>query len=117
MIHSMLSVAALRRREGGATLLSTGSQESWVGFRQPEIRRIELCSWVMYVVMYVYSLRNDWKFTADVRYPAVSFFHFDTHTRAGSALASLDRYYACCLRPLHAVRIRQQIYHPLQQIT
>jgi len=36
----------VRRREGEATLLSTGSHGSWVGFRHPEIRRIELCSWV-----------------------------------------------------------------------
>jgi len=36
----------VRLREGGATLLSTGSHGSWVGFRHPEIRRIELCSWV-----------------------------------------------------------------------
>jgi len=33
-------------REGGATLLSTGSHESCVGCRQPEIRRIALWSWV-----------------------------------------------------------------------
>jgi len=46
MERSILSVAAVRRREGGATLLSTGSHGSWVGFRHPEIRRIELCSWV-----------------------------------------------------------------------
>jgi len=30
------------RREGGAVLLSTGSHESCMGCRQPEIRRIEL---------------------------------------------------------------------------
>jgi len=42
----LLSVAALRRREGGATLLSTGSHESCVGCRQTEIRRIALWSWV-----------------------------------------------------------------------
>ena len=35
MIWSILSVAALRHREGGATLLSTGSHESCVGCRQP----------------------------------------------------------------------------------
>ena len=46
MIYSMLSVAALQHRVGGATLLSTGSHESWVGFRQPEIRRTELRNWV-----------------------------------------------------------------------
>jgi len=39
---SILSVGALRRREGGTTLLSTGSHESCVGYRQPEIRRIAL---------------------------------------------------------------------------
>ena len=42
-----LSVAAVRRREGEATLLSTGSHGSWVGFRHPEIRCIELCSWLL----------------------------------------------------------------------
>jgi len=42
MIWSILSVAALRCREGGATLLSTGSHESCVGCRQPEIRCIAL---------------------------------------------------------------------------
>jgi len=42
MIWSILSVAALRRREGGATLLSTGSHESCMGCRQPEIR-----DWIM----------------------------------------------------------------------
>jgi len=46
MIWSMLSVTALQRREGGATLLSTGSHESCVGCRQSEIRRIELWGWV-----------------------------------------------------------------------
>jgi len=46
MIWSVLPVAALRCREGGATLLSTGSHESCVGCRQPEIRRIEQWSWV-----------------------------------------------------------------------
>jgi len=46
MIWSILSVAALRCREGGATLLSTGSHESCVGCRQPEIRRFELWSCV-----------------------------------------------------------------------
>jgi len=46
MIWSILSVAALWHREGGATLLSTGSHESCVGCRQPEIRRIPLWSWV-----------------------------------------------------------------------
>ena len=43
---SMLSVAALQHREGGATLLSTGSYESCVGCRLPEIRRSALWSWV-----------------------------------------------------------------------
>jgi len=46
IIWSILSVAVLRRREGGATLLSTGSHESCVGCRQPEIRHIELWSWM-----------------------------------------------------------------------
>ena len=41
-LFEALSVAALRCREGGATLLSTGSHESCVGCRQPEIRRTEL---------------------------------------------------------------------------
>jgi len=38
---TILSVATLRRREGGATLLTSGSQ-SCVGCRQPEIRCTEL---------------------------------------------------------------------------
>ena len=42
MIWSILSVAALRRREGSTTLLSTGSHESCVGCRQPDIRHIAL---------------------------------------------------------------------------
>jgi len=46
VIWNILSVAALRRREGGATLLSSGSHESCVGCWQPEIRRTELWSWV-----------------------------------------------------------------------
>ena len=45
MIWSILSVAALWCR-GDAMLLSTGSHESCVGCRQPEIRHIELWSWV-----------------------------------------------------------------------
>jgi len=45
-IWSILSVAALWRR-GGATLLSTGSHESCVGCRQPEIRHTALWSWVL----------------------------------------------------------------------
>jgi len=44
MIWSILSVADLLHREGGATLLSTGSHESCVGCRQPEIRCTELWS-------------------------------------------------------------------------
>ena len=40
------SVAALWCREGGATLLSTGSYESYMGCKQPEIRCNELWSWV-----------------------------------------------------------------------
>ena len=44
VIWSILSVVVLWHREGGATLLSTGSHESCVGCRQPEIRRIELWS-------------------------------------------------------------------------
>ena len=40
---TILSVATLRRREGGATLLTSGSQ-SCVGCRQPEIRCTELWS-------------------------------------------------------------------------
>jgi len=43
---------AVRRREGKATLLSTGSHGSWVGFRHPKIRRIELCRLV--VRQYIY---------------------------------------------------------------
>jgi len=43
---STLSVATLRCREGGATLLSTGSHESCVGCRQPEIRLTALWRWV-----------------------------------------------------------------------
>jgi len=46
MMWSMLSVATLWCWEGGATLLSTGSHKSCVGFRQPKIRRTELWSWV-----------------------------------------------------------------------
>ena len=45
MIWSVLSVAALRRKEGRETLMSTGSHESCVGCRQPEIRRIAPWSW------------------------------------------------------------------------
>jgi len=41
-LKHILSVAALRRREGGGTLLSSGSHESCVGCRQPEIMFIEL---------------------------------------------------------------------------
>jgi len=37
MIRSTLSDAALRCREGDATLLSTGSHESCIGCRQPKI--------------------------------------------------------------------------------
>ena len=44
VIGHVLSVAALQHREGGATLLSTGSHESCVGCRQHEIRCIELWS-------------------------------------------------------------------------
>jgi len=47
MIWSIVSVAALRRRDWGATLLSTGSHESCVHCRQPEIKRTELWSWVV----------------------------------------------------------------------
>ena len=43
---SMLSVATLWRREGGATLVSTGSHEKCVRHKQPKIRRMELWSWV-----------------------------------------------------------------------
>ena len=46
MIWSIFLVAALRHREGGATLLSAGKHESCVGCRQPEIRPTALWSWV-----------------------------------------------------------------------
>jgi len=46
MIWSILSVAALRCREGGATLLSTGSHESCVGCWQLEISCVALWSYV-----------------------------------------------------------------------
>jgi len=46
MIYSILSNAVLQRKEGGATLASTGSHEIYVECRQSEIRRMELCNWV-----------------------------------------------------------------------
>jgi len=45
-IWSISSVVALRRKEGSATLLSTGSHDSCAGCRQLEIRRTALWSWV-----------------------------------------------------------------------
>jgi len=41
-----LSLAALRRSEGEATLESTGNHETGVERRQSEIWRIKLLSWV-----------------------------------------------------------------------
>jgi len=60
-----LSVAAVRRREGGATLLSTGRHGSWVGFRHPEIRRIELCSWVSIRFVWLASDASKQLFSSD----------------------------------------------------
>ena len=45
MIWSMLSVAALQRSEEGSTLVSTGSHETCIGRRQPEIRRTKLLTY------------------------------------------------------------------------
>ena len=52
MIWSIMPVDALRRREGGATLMSTGSHESWVAawnqahWTMKLGRRWDLCSWI-----------------------------------------------------------------------
>ena len=50
-LKHILSVAALRRREGGGTLLSSGSHESCVGLKSCSLnyelgRRWDLCSWI-----------------------------------------------------------------------